>query len=519
MVKHNQPVCYNSQFSSNPPDFNCLVNRDKQREQFIRALQLAKSARPLQTRKNVLEWHGGPGIGKTTLLRLLTHESEKQGALIASINFLKLQERNEEFLEDPTVLLEELLGSIRPEQKEVLQSFKELAAGYRKQKLPRNIIRSYFNLSPDDRIYSRPKWLDQLDTIVVEFLRLIQSLGTDVDGTIKPIVLMFDESESVDLELADWIEEAIISPISQMSRAIVVWTSRRPWRWKRPEVRRRLQSEELKPFEREMVRNQLAAASSEELAQELFGDVHVITGGHPFANAVVISELSTWGEGVTSQTVETRKAELFELIYQAFIRSYILDKLENTDVKIASELLALVRFFDTTMLRGILTEVREDKFSHYTVEQWSDLMYNLKKSQLLVWENGYAIDPDLRHLIQQYYATCRPEQYIAANDAAIAVYRDWLDRPVDNRSTYVVEQLYHLACKGSVGEEIDLDAVLQERLRQYPCRFEDREALRNALEMLKGEIEHDEELNHITHGYAQRILSQAVEEFKSQHTN
>lgn len=498
------------------PDLNFLVNREEQRETFIRALQAAKSSRPAQARRNVLEWHGGPGIGKTTLVRLLRHECEQQSALVTSVNFLELESQSEDFLRDPTCLLEVLLDGFQPQQSTASSEFKKLTQEYRQQQQPPiDVIRSYFDMSYDDRLYTRPEWLDHLNAIVIEFLNLVQSCAKK-RGHIKPVVFMFDETESVDVELADWLEEWVISPLSQMSHAVVVWTSRKPWRWKRPEVRRRLQSEELKPFERDAVKRQLAAASSDELAQALFGDVYVLTGGHPFANAVVISQLNTWEGDVTSATLDDRKAELFDMIFQAFIRDYVLRKFD-IEVRTACELLAHVRLFDTTMVSGVLKAARDDTFGAYEVEQFGELFYKLKKTQLLVWAKGYAIDPNLRYLIQQYYATCRQSMYITINDAALKVYRDWLTRPVDNRGTFVIEELYHLTCKKRAGEDVDLESALRGRLQQYLEWFKDSEALRNALDMLKGELEHDTELSHLTEEYSRTMLAQVVQEFKNEH--
>jgi hypothetical protein len=35
--------------------------------------------------------------------------------------------------------------------------------------------------------------------------------------------------------------------------------------------------------------------------------------------------------------------------------------------------------------------------------------------------------------------------FIAANKAALRIYEDWLERPVDNRGLFIVEELYHNA--------------------------------------------------------------------------
>jgi hypothetical protein len=135
-------------------------------------------------------------------------------------------------------------------------------------------------------------------------------------------------------------------------------------------------------------------------------------------------------------------------------------------------------------------------------------MLKLKKTQLLVWDKGNAIDPSLRHIVQKYFIVLDRDNFIRANRAALQVYADWLDRPVDNRSLFVLEELYHTAALIQAGESGDLHALLAKRLREYPDWIRDGQALENALERLEGEMGNDKELEQFTlsnAGFVQQI--------------
>ena len=256
------------------------------------------------------------------------------------------------------------------------------------------------------------------------------------------------------------------------------WTARRPWRWKRPEIRRRLTSEPLDVFNPDMVKEQITSGSDQhDLSAQLFKNVHVITGGHPFANRVVINELdllAKQGQTVTPETFSDFEARFLKEIFSQFIDGYAFKELESDDLKIATKLIALVRLFDTTMLREVLQTCAGVTINLEDVKRiFGELLLQLKKTQLLVWEKGYALDPGLRHIIQKYFMVSEQKTYIDANQTALRVYKDWLGRPVDNRSLFVVEELYHSAALSQVGEPADLEEILNNRLKEYPIWIKD----------------------------------------------
>jgi hypothetical protein len=149
-------------------------------------------------------------------------------------------------------------------------------------------------------------------------------------------------------------------------------------------------------------------------------------------------------------------------------------------------------------LRAVLKTCACEPFKSWEQEDFGHLLLQLKKTQLLVWNKGYALDAGLRHIIQKYFMALERNTFVEANRAALSVYEDWLGRPVDNRSLFVLEELYHSAALLSVGERMDLKAILEKRLKEYPDWIKDEQALDNALERLEGEIGNDKELEQYT---------------------
>ena len=497
-----------------------LVDRSTEIEKFNSVLEHI-SLQSSVVSSNLFEWYGSPGIGKSKLVSILIQECDKKNIPWASINFKNGRENKKDYLLDPITLIEDMLVDLRKKNSIDNQTIEEQVKKYRDTTFPpkeEGIVPAYYRMDQDTRLYHRPAWLEELRNVVIAFIRLINHLGGESSsGNTHPVVLFFDETEYAEIELVDWIEEWIVNPATQIKHCVVVWTARRPWRWKRPEIRRRLTSEGLALFSPDVVKQQMIASESikSDLAELLFEKVHVITGGHPFANNVVISQLDVLveqGQVVTPETFPEFESGLLKEIFHKFIDNYAFRELNRPGLKIACKLMALVRLFDTTMLQKILLGCEGKLFGSWDQDNFGDLLTQLKKTQLLVWEKGYALDPSLRHIIQKYYMVSERETYIQANRVALQVFGDWLTRPVDNRGLFVLEELYHCAALQQVGEPVDLASVLEKRLQEYPDWIKDPQALNNALERLEGEINNDRELELYT--LSNSKLVQQIQIFK-----
>jgi len=485
-----------------PPLPDQLVDRREQLEKFSDVLD--RIGRQGSISSNLFEWYGSPGIGKTMLVTMLTGRAEEKRAAWVVINFKKLalDGKIKTILSDPVTLIEGMVSDLKERITLNTGEFDTAIHGYRNLALPSDgVVAVYSAMDQETRLYRRPDWLTELRNVIIAFIKLVNTLpGQEKADGIRPVVLFFDETEHADIELVDWIEEWIINPLIQIKHCVIVWTARRPWRWKRPEIRRRLTSEVLEVFKPEMVQEQLQSEKP-DLVSALFKNVYALTGGHPYASHVVITKLDTLskqGEGVTPETFKGLEPELLKDVFDIFINWYAFGELDSNNLKIACKFIALVRLFDSTMLRKILQACAGEPFASWNQDDFGDLLLKLKKTQLLVWEKGYAIDPGLRHVIQKYFMTLDRDVFIKANQAALDVYEDWLGRPVDNRSLFVLEELYHNAALVQVDIQADLHALLEKRLEEYPNWIRDEQALENALERLEGEINNDKELEQFT---------------------
>lgn len=484
-----------------PPSLEQLVDRKEQLTRFTEVLERISRQGPVSS--NLFEWYGSPGIGKSMLVKMLAGRAGEKQAAWTIINFKKSLEKNDKYLQNPIALIDDIVTDLTSSVNLNLQEYQAALQKYQTVLLPENgVVLTYASMDQEARLYRRPEWLTELRNVAIAFIKLINTLPSQakMDG-VCPVVLFFDETEYADINLVDWIEEWIINPLIQIKHCVVVWTARRPWRWKRPEIRRRLTSEMLKVFDPNMVKEQIENGSrTPNLVSELFKNVYTLTGGHPLASFIVISELDTLakqGEVITPENFQDFESKLVEEVFDRFVNQYAFSELESNDLKIACKYISLVRLFDSTMLRRILQECAGDLFARWSQDDFGDLLLKLKKTQLLVWEKGYAIDPGLRHIVHKYFMVLDRNKFITANRAALQVYEDWLGRPVDNRSLFVLEELYHSAALMQVGETISLTELLAKRLEEYPEWIRDGQALDNALERLEGEINNDKELEQL----------------------
>lgn len=494
-----------------------LVDRQDQLNNFNKVLDQIGQRGTITS--NIFEWFGSPGIGKTVLVALLVEEAKKKNAISTIIDFKQAGEETKAYLHDPVKLIKKMVSDLQVRATLDTREFDITVLDYENVSLPNEgVVNAYLSMSQDARLYNDIDWLKKLKNVIIAYIKMLVTFPSqEKSNGVRSITVFFDETEYADVELIDWLEEWVIAPLVQIKHCVVVWTARRPWRWKRPEIKRRLTSEELKVFDPDMVKEQIRSESKKpDLVLELFKSVHTLTGGHPLASYIVISKLdvlANQGEKVTPETFRDFEAKLIEEIFDRFINEYTLSRLDSNDVKIACKFIALVRSFDSTMLRRILNACAGDLFAPWEQEDFGDLIVRMKRTQLLVWDNGNAIDPSLRHIIQKYFMALDKSTFINANRTALKVYEDWLMRPVDNRGLFVLEELYHNALLLQMGIQSNLNLILGKRLEEYPGWIrDDKDALSIALERLEGEINNDKELENLLPPDID--LGKQVQEFK-----
>ena len=485
-----------------PPDLSQIVNRTSQRATFTGVLERLRSGMPFQ--HNLLEWYGAPGIGKTTLLALLKNECTKRNTPWVLLDFDKEEvgERKgyKDFASDPILLVnDEILKSLSEYNIDITSVQEDIAAYYQEQLPPEGVCVAYARMTDKERSYSGQAWLKKMQQVVSSLLKTILSLAVkNSTGGVQPFTLFVDGGDNIPELLADWMEEFLVKPLIQSKRCIVVWIARYPWKWKRPELRWDRKSEELPGFQPDEVKQQLNYSprfqSDHSLAEQLFGKVYSLTGGHPYAGAIVIGEIAQWTD-INSATLKQRERELYQEIYTHVIRNYALKDF-STEQSTALELCSMVRLVDMTTLQRILQECAGLMVENWQRKDFDRLLFDLRRTYLLRWEkNGWTVDPSLRHLMRSYYLASAEDTFQRVNLAALKVYQEWLSRAVDNRRLFIVEELYHYISLQQVGiRERELVDILEERLDQYPTEVkDDPKSWLLTLDQIDGAIKHDEE--------------------------
>ncbi len=450
------------------------VNRENEKEEFTSALGRVRVLGSIF--QTLYEWYGGPGIGKSTLLNLLMDECENISIPYSSINFSAIKNPSKpSYHKDMTLLIEDLLDGIADERDSNVRNAIEL---YRKE------------IEKKDE-YALIRKVSQ------KFVRLV---GQIIEKT--PVVFFFDETEQANQDVVNWLEEWIINPLVQDGRCLIVWAGRRPQRWKRFEVRRRARVQELGVFDKAGT-EKLFERNSEYALTDFASPVRRITGGHPYADSIVLQRLNRMArEGKKLKKDQFNKIEdsILDELVQVFIDSFVFSDL-SPEVANACRAISLVRQFDVIMLRKILTKALPDTFGKYGRNEFGDLLSQLRATQLIYWDDrrkGYALDPILRHIIGEYICRRNSSLYIDVNDVAIDVYQDWINRAGDNRGVYIVEELYHVACLNQLSrknlsrDKISLAKRLKDRIKEYHQNDVDLRAA--ALNRLYHELEDDHDL-------------------------
>lgn len=509
------------------PALEQLVDREEQVGQFKERLRRIRQNRPLSP--SLYEWYGGPGIGKTMLIRLLVDVCRRQECRYAAINFKELNDRA--FLADPSRLIESMAEQLIGHAALKGDLLHRRARALRQSEHPDDIVTAYAKLSRHDLLYARPEWLDKMRSVATSFIGLVRNLGLEQTAAedpvphpdeqerfTQPVALFFDETDYAPANLIYWLEEWVISPLLASRHCVIVWTARSPWRWRKPDVQNLVNLQSLAPFSLEESTAQLRRGGELDLATELFGRIFALTHGHPAANRVAQEQLAEkWPDLPEPRSLSAQdEQDLLRAVFERVINQYAFKNLSDEEAA-AFRRVALVRWFDVTMLQALLSWPEDHEFQGWGTADFRQLLNQMKLKQLLAWDKGLTLDPALRPIIHDYYRLCEPDIYIRANRVALDVYGQWLDRAIDNRNLYLIEELYHWALLEQVGQSVMVDDEpmsvaehLRRRLAQYRDWIPDPDNRRHVLGLLQGQISADKDLARLT---VNESLSELVEPF------
>lgn len=477
-----------------------MYGRTLEMELFIDKLDRIARQGPVSS--NLHEYYGAPRIGKSMLLTAMAQEAQEKGAITAIVDFKQRQADGKNDSYDPTLLMEDILTVLTTGidiDEMFLADFRKTLQKYRQNIPAEGIVAAYNKTDQETKLYNRPEWLNNLRAVDINFLKIVNNLGYQGAGKfVRPVVLMFDQMDSASIEFLDFMEEWVINPVVQIKHCLIGAGVRRPWRWKRPEIRRRLQSTSLGNLNVADTSMQLEDAIGEKtIDSDVVNIIYRLTGGHPGVNALVAAELNR----LTSSGETKNLAEpIVQIIYKDYLEPYVLRNLESPQLKTAFLLMGFVHMIDATMLQEIITTNDPKLFRGWEQEDFGELLNQLKKTNLIIWsQKGLEVDPVLSHIIQNYYAVTSPDIYKNIHRSALKVYDRWLEKPLYNRGLFALEYLYHSATLQSAGNsDIDLIRVIDKLLNGYKSQIRHKSTLHQSLEVFEHSIREDFDLERLT---------------------
>jgi hypothetical protein len=444
------------------------VNRKKQIGRLNETLAYIQNMG--STFQTIFEYVGIPSIGKTTLIHMLGGVCEDKKVPYAHVDFDP--EKNSHALsyrEKPVLLIVDLAAQLDVVRGELLDAMEA-----HEQSLP--------TMEREEQEKAQRK--------------LIRAFREKVGHLLAqdPVVFLFDTTDQVHPGVLAFLEEEVISPLTQKGRCIFIFAGRAPIHWRRFEVRRRVRTERLKPFDPESIEDQLehARIATDDIKQ-LSNQIYHLTGGLPYGNFVVsrrLKDLVTEGESLDLKTFKGHEPGLLDYLVDKVMEDYVFRGIDER-YKEACYVLALVRQFDVIMLRRLLSKF-VPAFKDFPRNAYGGLLGKLNSTYLIEWDDtrkGYSVDPTLRRILSQFVRLRHPDRYAAVNREALDVYRSWIERVADYRSIYIVEALYHEACLACVKETCDFTDLLKS-FEQYLDQYgdEDPELAGSMLHGLKMEL-------------------------------
>lgn len=370
------------------------VNREIELQEITSILSNMKSGESRSGK--LLNWFGIPGIGKSTLCRMIGEVSQKLKVPHYFFNFSeysKVEEKNcENFYTD-------ILDGI-------YSAFQE--------KLSINSLR----LKTDFDAFSYQKknfghYKDLVKALIEDLYILLQDI---------PLVVVFDSIENAEEEKVSWIESEIISPLCFMENWVIIWAGRIQQKWNLFEVRSRSTSRRLDALTLDSTRAQVGDEGCR---------VYNLTWGHP------------GGNNFLRPIAESNKSEKFLIAAtDKWVKDDILRDFDKLIVEVC-RVLSVVRRFDLNLADDIINKYLNDSKPSFGI---MTLIGTLYKSSLAGWDGirkGYALDNTLRCVLRSILKIQNQNRFIDITQHAIKQYEKWIEKIHENKTIYLLEWLYH----------------------------------------------------------------------------
>lgn len=450
--------------------------------------------------ERIFEWFGEPGIGKTILIDLLIEECNRLGKPWVRIDLKSIGNYADLYSDDPVLLIEEVIFKLS-ERNNLDMSFMAKAISDYRQVKPPIAVRAYYEWARGGQS-DDPSWITLMRVVVEQFITLLNNSSQAASGKIKSITIFFDHTDHIaDSELADWIEEWIISAItsSKLASVIVVWVGRKNWKWKRPIIRTKKLTKELMPFSsKQMVELFRINGASDIQTETLSQVVYRLTNGHPFISQIIIDQLSSWHPQSSDlvRAFAADESKFREKVYTEFVLGYVLRDLPEATQN-AFKVISATRFFDLELFQEILKQC-EDAYQSYSEEDFKTLRDQLEKMHLIlrIDKKGHEVESRLRKFIHEYLYIADPKLYGRAHQTALRNCQQWFEKDIteEQRELIIVEEVFHFLC---LKRTENVEDKLRERARDHFSKIQIADGIKKSVHSLTTLFDSDEDLQRI----------------------
>ena len=240
-----------------------------------------------------------------------------------------------------------------------------------------------------------------------------------------------------------WLEQHVVERLAITDRVLFVFTSRGELqRWKRFQVRRRIDSHRLTAFDAETAGKEVKASipASEALYRRAFG--------HPLVTEFLGTALEN--QGISLQESEGVEQFIEPSVVQSILKAVIgeiLAAVPESSAKLAKPA-SVLRWVSVEPLRALAEPLGHIKPGHGDAYYLDEVIPELQAHHLLYWNgdrNSYEFDPTLRRLLAHFLELDEPALFYDAHHAAFGFHNGHLNEYPQYLARYVPELAYHRA--------------------------------------------------------------------------
>lgn len=260
---------------------------------------------------------------------------------------------------------------------------------------------------------------------------------------VTPIIMLdtVDNLVTQDEKTFFWLEQYIVERLAMTDRVLFIFTSRGELRrWRRFQVRRRVDTRKLVAFDAMTVGQQLKA--NEKASQMLFEHAF----GHPFFTerlGTILEESDVNLQMAQEEDLRPGSSTLRSTLGK--IIAEILEPMPDDLVADLARYACVLRWVSVEPLR-FLAEALGLTEPHRGDAYYLELIANLQAHHLLYWHserNSYHSDPTLRRLLAYFLELDEPDKFWSAHLAAFKYHDQHLREFPQYLARYVPELIYH----------------------------------------------------------------------------